>query len=272
MAALEVLRDVAAEGTPPVTVALVDWADEEGARFGRSLFGSSAAAGTLDPDAVRDLVDAERPAARGRRARARGRARPRARGGLPPRERRAYLELHIEQGPVLEGEGLAVGTVLGTVGVERHRLIFDGPGSARGLDPDRPAARLVPRGRALRARAARGRAPPPGRVHRWRRALRARGRHGGPRADDAARRPAQPRRGRARRDARGDADGRARAPRRPRAARSRSSTSGASSRSRSTRRSSPRPRTPAARSRAPTASSRAARCTTRPRWPGACPR
>ena len=54
---------------------------------------------------------------------------------------RAYLELHIEQGPVLEGEGLAVGTVLGTVGVERHRLIFDGPGGARRLHPDRRSRR-----------------------------------------------------------------------------------------------------------------------------------
>jgi acetylornithine deacetylase/succinyl-diaminopimelate desuccinylase-like protein len=59
MAALEVLRDTAARETPPVTVALVDWADEEGARFGRSLFGSSAACGTLDPDLVRDLKDAD---------------------------------------------------------------------------------------------------------------------------------------------------------------------------------------------------------------------
>src|SRR5947207_10803950 len=50
LAGLEVLRRIAAAGTPPVTVRLVDWADEEGARFGRSLFGSSAAAGTLRPD------------------------------------------------------------------------------------------------------------------------------------------------------------------------------------------------------------------------------
>ena len=42
MAGLELLRSLAAEGTPPVTVALVDWADEEGARFSRSLFGSAA--------------------------------------------------------------------------------------------------------------------------------------------------------------------------------------------------------------------------------------
>ena len=45
--ALEALRSLAAEGRPPRTVALVDWADEEGARFGRSLLGSSAFAGTL---------------------------------------------------------------------------------------------------------------------------------------------------------------------------------------------------------------------------------
>ena len=59
MAALETLRSIAEQGTPPCTVTLVDWADEEGARFGRSLFGSSAVCGTLDPDAVRDLRDAD---------------------------------------------------------------------------------------------------------------------------------------------------------------------------------------------------------------------
>ena len=54
LAGLEVLRRIAAEGTPPVTVRLVDWADEEGARFGRSLFGSSAAAGSMaDQDELR---------------------------------------------------------------------------------------------------------------------------------------------------------------------------------------------------------------------------
>src|SRR5687767_8206219 len=59
LAGVEVLRRIAAEGTPPVTVRVVDWADEEGARFGRSLFGSSAASGALVPDDVRDLVDKE---------------------------------------------------------------------------------------------------------------------------------------------------------------------------------------------------------------------
>jgi N-carbamoyl-L-amino-acid hydrolase len=135
MAALEVLRDVAADGRPPVTVALVDWADEEGARFGRSLFGSSAVAGTLDPEAVRDLVDAG-----GRRledvVREHGVELDRAHeAGSRLEHVRAYLELHIEQGPVLEGEGLAVGTVLGTVGVERHRVVFDGQAAHAGSTP-----------------------------------------------------------------------------------------------------------------------------------------
>src|SRR5439155_5668995 len=59
MAGLEVLRRIAAEGTPPLTVRLVDWADEEGARFGRSLLGSSAASGSMaDQDELRAKVDA----------------------------------------------------------------------------------------------------------------------------------------------------------------------------------------------------------------------
>ncbi|MCA9902660.1 MAG: M20/M25/M40 family metallo-hydrolase, partial [Anaerolineae bacterium] len=57
MAALEVLRNIASRGTPPVTVRVVDWADEEGARFGRSLFGSSACSGTMNPDELRNLKD-----------------------------------------------------------------------------------------------------------------------------------------------------------------------------------------------------------------------
>ena len=87
----------------PLTLKLVDWADEEGARFGRSLLGSSAAAGTLEPDAVRGLHDRDGIALPDALRRARRRPRPHARRA---RERcegaAAYLELHIEQGPVLE--------------------------------------------------------------------------------------------------------------------------------------------------------------------------
>jgi|tagenome__1003787_1003787.scaffolds.fasta_scaffold20887840_2 hydantoinase/carbamoylase family amidase len=135
MGALETLRSIAAAGTPPCTVTLVDWADEEGARFGRSLFGSSAVCGTLDPDAVRDLTDAN-----GTRLedaiRAHGVELDRASSSQRRlRDVRAYLELHIEQGPVLEGLGLPVGTVLGTVGVERNRVIFRGQAAHAGSTP-----------------------------------------------------------------------------------------------------------------------------------------
>ena len=57
IAGVEVLRRLAAQGKPPVTVRLVDWAEEEGARFGRSLFGSSAASGALVIDEARQLKD-----------------------------------------------------------------------------------------------------------------------------------------------------------------------------------------------------------------------
>src|SRR3954469_12054217 len=58
MGGVEVMRRIAAEGEQPVTVRLVSWADEEGARFGRSLFGSSAAAGSMaDQDELRALKD-----------------------------------------------------------------------------------------------------------------------------------------------------------------------------------------------------------------------
>src|SRR6187200_2302226 len=56
IAGLEALR-MHAGTTPPVTLTLVDWADEEGARFGRSLLGSGAAAGSLKIDEVRELKD-----------------------------------------------------------------------------------------------------------------------------------------------------------------------------------------------------------------------
>src|SRR6184192_1483767 len=60
IAGVEVLRRIAADGKPPLTVRLVNWADEEGARFGRSLFGSSAAAGSMiDQDELRRRHDAD---------------------------------------------------------------------------------------------------------------------------------------------------------------------------------------------------------------------
>ena len=136
MAALEALRMHAATQTP-VTLKLVDWADEEGARFGRSLLGSAAAAGSLKIEDVRELKDRE-----GTRlvdALAENGVRLDqmldAHRALKTIDARAYLELHIEQGPVLESMKKSTGVVLGTFGVERHMLRFTGQAAHSGSTP-----------------------------------------------------------------------------------------------------------------------------------------
>jgi N-carbamoyl-L-amino-acid hydrolase len=136
LAGVEVVRRIAGEGVPPVTVRLVSWADEEGARFGRSLFGSSAAAGSMaDQDELRALKDRD------------GISLPDALrehgveldGALAARAQlenaAAYLELHIEQGPVLESMDLPLGVVLGTFGVERSRFTWRGQAAHAGSTP-----------------------------------------------------------------------------------------------------------------------------------------
>ena len=136
VAGSEVFRRIAEEGDPPVTVRLVSWADEEGARFGRSLFGSSAAAGSMiDQDELRELTDREGvslPEAIGAHGVDLDRAVD-ARSQLA--NAAAYLELHIEQGPVLESMGLPLGVVLGTFGVERHQVTFRGQAAHAGSTP-----------------------------------------------------------------------------------------------------------------------------------------
>ena len=161
LAGLEILRRVSAQygGKPPMTFRLVDWADEEGARFGKSLFGSSACSGTLDmaearglkdrdgialPDALRKVgIDFERVRESGRELASAA----------------AYLELHIEQGPVLLDLGLPLGAVLGTYGVERHAVTFRGQAAHSGSTPMNrrrdaflAAARMSPESYAIAAR------------------------------------------------------------------------------------------------------------------------
>ena len=137
LAGLEILRRIAAQfdGRPPVTMRLVDWADEEGARFGKSLFGSSACAGSLAMDEARGLKDKS------------GVALPEAlrevgiefervkESGAELKHAAAYLELHIEQGPVLLDLALPLGAVLGTFGVERHAITFHGQAAHSGSTP-----------------------------------------------------------------------------------------------------------------------------------------
>jgi allantoate deiminase len=137
LAALEALRMHTGAAEAPVTLKLVDWADEEGARFGRSLLGSSAAAGSLKIQDVRELTDRQ-----GTRL-----VDALAENGvlldkmldahreLKTIDARAYLELHIEQGPVLESMKKPTGVVLGTFGVERHMLRFTGQAAHSGSTP-----------------------------------------------------------------------------------------------------------------------------------------
>ena len=135
LSALEVLRSLSADGPPPLTVRLVDWADEEGARFGLSLLGSTAAAGHHDPDFVRRLRDADGVCAAdalaghgvdvGRMGESRSRLTDIA----------AYIELHIEQGPVLETRGLPLGVVTGVYGTERWAVRFTGQAAHAGSTP-----------------------------------------------------------------------------------------------------------------------------------------
>ena len=158
LAGLEVLRRLVAGGTPPVTVSLVDWADEEG-RFGRSLLGSSMAAGAATHDELAGLRDRDGvalPEALAEHGVDLEAATASADGRLAGAA--AYLELHIEQGPVLEREGLPLAVVTGTAGVERHAVHFRGRSVQGGGFPMTPrqdalvaASRLVLEVRAIPA-------------------------------------------------------------------------------------------------------------------------
>jgi N-carbamoyl-L-amino-acid hydrolase len=137
LAGVEILRRLNAEynGRPPVTVRLVDWADEEGARFGKSLFGSSACSGHLDMDEARQLRDKQGvtlPAALEHHGLDFEKVKECSRELT---NAAAYLELHIEQGPVLLDLDRPLGTVLGTFGVERHAITFRGQAAHSGSTP-----------------------------------------------------------------------------------------------------------------------------------------
>jgi hydantoinase/carbamoylase family amidase len=149
-AGLGVLAGLAGESRRTRTVAVVDWADEEGTRFGRSLLGSSAAVGSLtaeefgrltaqDGAPARDVVSAY-----GFDAAALGTPSPRLAQVV------AAIELHIEQGPRLEHDERSVAAVTGCLGVRRRRITFAGTAGHAGAlpmadrhDPVRAAAGFI---------------------------------------------------------------------------------------------------------------------------------
>ena len=137
VAAFAVLRRIAEEyhDKPPFTIRLVDWADEEGARFGRSLFGSSAFAGTHSIDQDRGRTDPGGVRLEDALARCGVIMDAIGDAGIERKNAAAYLELHIEQGPVLESMDLPLAAVLGTKGVERHAITFHGQEAHSGSTP-----------------------------------------------------------------------------------------------------------------------------------------
>jgi hydantoinase/carbamoylase family amidase len=149
-AGLGVLAALARETRRPRTVAVVDWADEEGTRFGRSLLGSSAATGALSASELDGLTADDGTPARDVVS---GYGFARAALGTPsPRLARivAAAELHIEQGPVLERQGRSVAAVSGCLGVRRSQIAFAGTAGHAGAlamadrrDPVRAAATFI---------------------------------------------------------------------------------------------------------------------------------
>jgi N-carbamoyl-L-amino-acid hydrolase len=152
LASFAVMRRVIheCEGRPPVTVRLVDWADEEGARFGRSLFGSSAFAGTASIGADRSRTDSKGVRLEDALKKCGVDIDSIGDAAEERKEAAAYLELHIEQGPVLERLSRPLAVVLGTKGVERYAVTFRGQEAHSGSTPMgarrdalAPAARLA---------------------------------------------------------------------------------------------------------------------------------
>ena len=137
LAALEVMREFAAkyDGKPPCTVKVVDWADEEGARFGRSLFGSAAFAGNHSIEADRRRTDREGTTMEAALKSCGIEVEQIGDAAIEQKDIAAYLELHIEQGPILEKLGKPLGVVLGTKGVERWEITFHGQEAHSGSTP-----------------------------------------------------------------------------------------------------------------------------------------
>ena len=123
------LRD--AKIIPPRAVAVTAFTNEEGARFQPDMFGSCVWAGTLSLDDARRSADAEGFLA-GEELRRIGYEGPEKPGFL---QLHAYLELHIEQGPVLDSEGGGIGAVTGVQGITWLEITIEGQPNHAGTTP-----------------------------------------------------------------------------------------------------------------------------------------
>lgn len=118
----------------PFAVEVVGFGDEEGVRFGATLIGSRGMAGTLEP-ATLDARDRDGITLR-QALSSFGLGAERWTGAArPPADIRAYLEVHIEQGPQLEARGLPVGVVTAIAGATRRIVTVTGAAGHAGTVP-----------------------------------------------------------------------------------------------------------------------------------------
>lgn len=121
LAGLEVLRVL--DGTPlPCPLELVVWTNEEGSRFAPAMMGSRVHAGALPLDVALMTRDDDGVTV------AEALAESYQLGLAPPgpRDWACWIEPHIEQGPVLEAEGVDIGIVVGTVQARYFQLVIEG--------------------------------------------------------------------------------------------------------------------------------------------------
>lgn len=132
LAGLEVVRtlnEARLDTMAPIDV--VVWTDEEGARFGGGTIGSSAFVGRFDLETGLGRADADGVTV-GEALAAIGYAGDAPVGGFPVE---AFFEVHIEQGPILERDGVPIGVVLGAQGARYFRAVVDGEEGHAGTLP-----------------------------------------------------------------------------------------------------------------------------------------
>ena len=117
----------------PFAIEIVGFSEEEGVRFGTPFIGSRALAGTLD-DALLERRDASGASVRDT-IRAFGLDPALMEDARAPDNTLGYLELHIEQGPVLDTLGLPLGIVNAIVGQSRFDVVFGGRAGHAGTTP-----------------------------------------------------------------------------------------------------------------------------------------
>jgi hydantoinase/carbamoylase family amidase len=129
VAALEAVERL---GRQERTLAVVAFRDEEGWRFGHGCFGSRALCGGLGPAELETADDKGVTIADAVRSLGFG---PVSEGGWLDRPPAAFVELHVEQGPVLAAQDVPLGIVTSIVGLARLRVVFTGQGGHAGTTP-----------------------------------------------------------------------------------------------------------------------------------------